>query len=340
VFKKFKALVELQSGYKLKKLSSDRGGEYTLNEFQDFCANLGMERQLNVAYSPQQNRVAERRNRTICEMARSMMTEKEMPVTFWAEVVSIAMYLQNRCFTTSVTRKTPFIAFIGRKPRVKHLKVFGCICYTHVPSSLRQKFDGKAKKGVFVGFGSCEKGYRVYDLKSEKIVLSRSVIFNKDKSWSWEGNQMKSVPIPLNLEGNEVEGENCDEQPDATQLDNAGSSHLNSIVGELVENVSGNNSQHSTPSSTSIKLKTLEDIYARCHICIIEYENYQEAAGDIAWQEDMNAELEMIKNNNTWKLVERPVDKPVIGVKWVFKTKLNLDGTVYKHKARLVVIWD
>jgi transposase InsO family protein len=82
VFKKFKALVELQSGYKLKKLRSDRSGEYTSNEFQEFYVKQGMERQLTIAYSPQQNGVAERRNRTICEMARSMLIEKEMPVRF------------------------------------------------------------------------------------------------------------------------------------------------------------------------------------------------------------------------------------------------------------------
>jgi len=221
VFKKFKVLVELQSGYKLKKLRSDRGGEYTSNEFQEFCANLGMERQLTVAYSPQQNGVAERRNKTICEMARSMLTEKEMPVIFWAEAASTAMYLQNRCFTTSVIRKTPFEAFTERKPGVKHLKVFGCLCYTHVPSSLRQKWDNKAGKGVFVGYRSCEKGYRVYDLKSKKIVLIRSVIFSEDKSWSWGRNQMKPMSMPLNLEGEEVEGENSEEQSVATQPDNA-----------------------------------------------------------------------------------------------------------------------
>jgi transposase InsO family protein len=168
----------------LKKLRSDRGGEYTSNEFEEFCAKQGMERQLTVAYSPQQNGVAERRNRTICEMARSVLIEKEMLVKFWAEAVSTAVYLQNRCYTTSVMEKTPFEAFTGRKPGVKHLKVFGCLCYTHIPSSLRQKWDSKAGKGVFVGYDSCEKGYRVYDLKSEKIVLSRSVIFSEDKSWN------------------------------------------------------------------------------------------------------------------------------------------------------------
>ncbi|CAL9026844.1 unnamed protein product [Prunus brigantina] len=259
-----------------------------------------------------------------------------MPVIFWAEAVSTFVYLQNRCFTTSVSSKTPFEAFTGRKPGIKHLKVFGCICYTHVPSSLRQKFDDKSRKGVFMGYGSCEKGYRVYDLQSKKIVLSRSVIFNEDKAWNWKSDQEESAPIPFNLGGNEKEAEFGEEQTEAIQFDNGGSSHSNTIVDVSDGNNSGNNSQASTPSSTPVKLRTLEDIYARCHMCIIEPENYQEAATDIAWQEAMNAELEMIEKNNTWELVERPANKPVIGVKWVFKTKLNLDGTVQKHKARLV----
>ena len=97
VFKKFKVFVELQSGFNLKKLRSDRGGEYTSHEFLEYCSDLGMERQLTIAYSPQQNGIAERRNRTICEMARSMMTEKKIPVKFRAEAVGTTVYLQNRC---------------------------------------------------------------------------------------------------------------------------------------------------------------------------------------------------------------------------------------------------
>ncbi|KAI5317551.1 hypothetical protein L3X38_037258 [Prunus dulcis] len=282
VFKKFKAFVELQSGFSLKKLRSDRGGEYTSHEFLDFCASMGMERQLTIAYSPQQNGVAERRNRTIGEMARSMMTKKGIPVIFWAEAISTAVYLQNRCFTTSVSGKTPFEAFTGRKQGIKHLKVSGCICYTHVPPPLRQKFDDKARKGVFMGYGSCEKGYRVYDLQSKQIVLSRSVIFSENKSWNWERNQEESIPIPFNLEENGIEVEVGEEQTDVIQFDNGGSSHSNINVDVSNGNNSGNSSQASTPSSTPVKLRTLEDIYARCHMCIIEPENYQVASGDMA----------------------------------------------------------
>jgi len=82
IFKRFKSMVELQSGYQIKKLRSDRGGEYTSLEFSSFCENMGLERQLTVAYSPQQNGVAERKNRTIVEMARTMMVEKKIPLKF------------------------------------------------------------------------------------------------------------------------------------------------------------------------------------------------------------------------------------------------------------------
>ncbi|CAL2240910.1 unnamed protein product [Prunus armeniaca] len=117
------------------------------------------------------------------------------------------------------------------------------------------------------------------------------------------------------------------------------SPNLNQLISDD-EHVFGRNgsgtSQGSTPSNTPVKLRSLEDIYARCHMTIIEPETYYEAVEDKAWKEAMDAEIETIEKNGTWELVERPTDKPVIGVKWVFKTKLNLDGTVQKHKARLV----
>ncbi|KAM1300483.1 hypothetical protein PS1_011811 [Malus domestica] len=296
-----------------------------------------MERQLTVAYSPQQNGVAERRNRTICEMARSMMAEKNIPVIFWAEAVGTAVYLQNRCPTISVKGKTPFEAFTGRKPGVKHLRVFGSICYSHIPSNLRQKFDDKASKGIFMGYGSCEKGYRIYNLQTEKIILSRSVVFDEYKTWNWESKQDEAVYMPLNIGNENTEITEMEESSHETHsIDSPNPTQLISDD----EHVPGSNiastSQGSTPSNTPVKLRSLEDIYARCHMTIIEPETYHEAVEDNAWKEAMDAEIETIEKNGTWELVERPADKPVIGVKWVFKTKLNLDGSVQKHKARLV----
>ncbi|CAL2241191.1 unnamed protein product [Prunus armeniaca] len=296
-----------------------------------------MERQLTIAYSPQQNGIAERRNKTICEMARSMMTEKKIPVKFWAEAVGTAVYLQNRCYTTSITDKTPFQAFTGRKPGVKHLRVFGSICYSHIPSNLRQKFDDKASKGIFMGYGSCDKGYRVYNLQTEKIILYRSVVFDENKSWNWESKQDETVSVPFIFENGNSEIVETEEA--SYEIHSIDSPNLNQLISDD-EHVSGRNgsgtSQGSTPSNTPVKLRSLEDIYARCHMTMIEPKTYYEVVEDKAWKEAMDVEIETIEKNGTWELVERPTDKPVIGVKWVFKTKLNLDGTVQKHKARLV----
>ncbi|CAL2258193.1 unnamed protein product [Prunus armeniaca] len=335
IFKKFKAMVELQSGYKIKKLRSDRGGEYTSTEFLQFCDEVGLERQLTVAYSPQQNGVAERKNRTIVEMSKAMMNEKKLPYMFWGEAVNTAVYIQNRCPTTALNTTNPFEAFSGRNPGIKHLRVFGSICFCHVPSQLRSKLADSAVKCIFVGYGKCEKGYRVYNLQTNKITVSRSVIFGEGAFWDWDKQIIKYITVPMNLEDNprstEEEYEVTASSTPATQLENISSSV------ELITYVSNTDSSDESPSSTLVKLRDITEIYARCNMSIIEPENFAEASKDKAWQKAMEIEMEMIEKNETWELVDRPSDKPVIGVKCVYKTKLNLDGSIQKHKARLVV---
>ena len=177
-FKQFKAIAEKQSGYFLKVLRTDRGGEFTSHEFQDFCKENGIKRQLTASYTPQQNGVAERKNRTIVEMARSMMKAKSLPNSFWAEAVATSIYLLNRCPTKSVKGMTPQEAWSGRKPSVAHFKVFGCIAYSHVPKEKRQKLDDKSKKCIFVGYSEEIKGYKLYNPVTNKVIISCDVILS------------------------------------------------------------------------------------------------------------------------------------------------------------------
>ena len=128
VFKKFKAIVETESGCKLKNLRSDNGKEYTSNEFEKFCADMGIKHQLTVSYSPQQNDVSERKSRTVVEMARCMLMDKKLPLKFWAEAVHTAVYLLNRLPTRSVKEKTPLEAWSGIKPIARDLKTFVLVC--------------------------------------------------------------------------------------------------------------------------------------------------------------------------------------------------------------------
>ncbi|KAL4352077.1 hypothetical protein GQ457_06G007290 [Hibiscus cannabinus] len=138
-FKNFKALVEKESGFDIKSLRSDRGGEFTSNEFNDFCKANGIRRPLTVPTSLQQNGVAERKNRTILNMARSMLKAKNMPKEFWAEAVSCVVYLSNRSPTKNVDNVTPQEAWSGRKPSVRHIRVFGSIAYAHVPDQAQEE---------------------------------------------------------------------------------------------------------------------------------------------------------------------------------------------------------
>lgn len=184
-FKKFRSMTELQSRYKVKCLRSDRGGEFLSSEFVQLCEEYGIQRQLTVAYTPQQNGVVERKNRTVVEMAKSMLHEKGIPYCLWAEAVHTAVYILNRCPTKALNNITPFEAYSGRKPGIAHLKVFGSLCYVHVPTVLRHKLKPKSVKGVFVGYATCEKGYRIYNPISKKLTLLRDVIFYEESSWNW-----------------------------------------------------------------------------------------------------------------------------------------------------------
>ena len=97
MFKKFKVMVENATGRHIKAVRSDRGGEYTSTIFMEYCEERGIRRFLTAPYTPQQNGVTERKNRTILDLVRSMLKSKRMPKKFWAEAVQCTIYVQNRC---------------------------------------------------------------------------------------------------------------------------------------------------------------------------------------------------------------------------------------------------
>jgi len=186
VFWNFKAKVENQSGCKIQTLRSDNGKEYTSNQFKLLCDKAGIEHQLTVPYTPQQNGVSERKNRTIMEMTRCMLHEKHLPKRFWAEAASTAVFLQNRLPSRSVKDKTPYEAWYGHKPSLQFLRIFGCLCFSYIPQVKRDKLDKKAVPDIFIGYIFFSKAYKVYEPQTEKIVVSRDVHFIEDQHWNWE----------------------------------------------------------------------------------------------------------------------------------------------------------
>lgn len=176
-FVEFKNFVETQTESRLKCLRSDNGLEYMSSVFAEFCKNNGIQHQLTCVYTPQQNGVAERANRTIVEKAKCMLFDSEMDLKFWAEACSTAAYVMNRTPRIRLENKTPMELWTGTKPDVSSLRIFGSKVTVHVPKERRKKWSAKAKEMIFIGYDSQKKGFRCFDAENSKVIVSRDVKF-------------------------------------------------------------------------------------------------------------------------------------------------------------------
>lgn len=158
-------------------MRTDRGGEFTSNEFGEFCKPNGITRQLTTAYTPQQNGVVERKNRIVMNLVRCMLTEKQVPKAFWQEVVRWCVHVLNKCPTLVVQNRTLEEAWSGMKPTVEYFRVFGCLAHVHVPYQKRIKLHDKSIQCVLLGVSDESKAYRLFDPVSKKIIVSRDVVF-------------------------------------------------------------------------------------------------------------------------------------------------------------------
>ncbi|MCO5607010.1 hypothetical protein L7F22_061201 [Adiantum nelumboides] len=191
----WKAMVEKEKDLKVKSIRSDRGGEFLSENFTRWCKSEGIRRQLTTPYTPSQNGVVERKNRTIMEMARVMLAYASLPRSYWAEACNTAVYIQNRYPTHALQDMTPFQAYYGRKPTVLHFRVFWCSAFVHIPKEKRQKLDFKSKKLLFLGYSAESDAYRLYDPDTRTTTVSRDVVFDESFITSAEGAAAQPIPI-------------------------------------------------------------------------------------------------------------------------------------------------
>jgi len=166
--------MSVRFGRKPIALRTDNGREYVTSELTNFLKKEGIQHQLTVPYTPQQNGVAERKNRTLTEAAKCMLLDADLDNRFWGEAVLTAVYLQNRTISRSIN-KTPIELFTGEKPDINHIRVFGSKVYSLVPKQRRRKWDDKAEEDVLVGYDENTKGYRILDPNTNRVWINRSV---------------------------------------------------------------------------------------------------------------------------------------------------------------------
>ncbi|CAJ2637501.1 unnamed protein product [Trifolium pratense] len=334
--------VEKEAEESIKCLRTDRGGEFNSLNFKTFCEKEGIKRQLTTAYTPHQNGVAERKNRTVMNMVRCMLSAKRVPKLFWAEAAKWTFYLLNRCPTHAVKNITPQEAWSGVKPSVQHLHVWGCIAHVHIPEAKRGKLDDKSFPCIMLGMSDESMGYRLFDPKTKRIVVSKDVIFEEEKSWDWGLNYKEQIDADFvwsndDLSSDESEGghesENdgeCDDEnndnEEISPRENVTEGREKRPPGWMQDFVSGEGLSEEEEEETYMVQDDMGD----------DPILFEEAVKHEKWRKAMDSEIKSIEKNQTWELLDLPIGAKIIGVKWIFKTKLNEKGEVDKYKARLV----
>ncbi|KAK8705020.1 hypothetical protein V6N13_048631 [Hibiscus sabdariffa] len=184
-FKEFKNEVQNQHGKSIKALRSDRGGEYLSQDFDELLKECGIVSQLTPHGTPQWNGVSERRNRTLLDMVRSMMSHTDLPTSFWGYALETVAFTLNRVPSKSV-QKTPHEMWTGRRPNMSFMRVWGCQAY--VKHQMSTKLEPKSQKCTFVGYPKETKGYYFYNSKENKVFVARTGVFLEKEFLSNKGN--------------------------------------------------------------------------------------------------------------------------------------------------------
>ncbi|UYV71371.1 FHDC1 [Cordylochernes scorpioides] len=180
-FKQYLHESERALNAKLKCIRTDNGLEFCNKEFENFLVNLGIKIERTSTYSPEQNGIAERFNRTAIEGVRAMLLDSGLQPRFWAEALNTFTYTKNRCEHALTKGVSPMELWSGHKPSVRHFKIFGSLAYVHVPKIKRNKLQPKANSGIMVGYATKTKGYRIWLPADRKVIETIHVFIDEAK---------------------------------------------------------------------------------------------------------------------------------------------------------------
>jgi len=346
-FSYFCKRVQNEQGYLITTIKSDHGGEFDNDAFEILCNENGYKHNFSAPRTPQQNGVVERKNRILQEMARSMLNENGLPKYFWAEAVNTSCHIVNRVLIRPKMDKTPYELWKGRKPNIGYFRVFGCKCFILNTKDNLGKFDAKSDVGVFLGYSTTSKAYRVFNKRTLVVEESMHVVFDETNTFVEKNlddddlgleHQMSNVDLNDKEVMDEPQTSNTsqrqEEQVDDPKQDSASyqlpkewrysTSHpKDKILGDISQGV-----------ATRSSLKNVWNNLA--FLSQIEPKNFKDAENDEFWILAMQEELNQFERSDVWELVPRPSTQSVIGTKWVFRNKRDEHGVIVRNKARLV----
>lgn len=336
----------------IEYLRTDNGLEFVNQEIDDLTHRFGITHQKTVPYTPEQNGAIERENRTVIELARTSLHASGLPIKMWAEAINYAVYTLNRTGTSSSKDVSPSELWLKRKPDITSLKIFGEEVYVHIPKEKRRKWDVKAEIGNFVGYDENTKGYRVWLPEKDQVKIYRDVVFT-GKQCKYNLIEKPSLDEPAEISFNyhanddTVDSDEGEQRHPAIQCSSQATDEDSDGTEDDLQNIAekkeiGNdkqNSQKGLRNRGSIKPPIR---YRDACISIVNYEEpetYEEAITSNEadkWKKAMDEEIDSLRRNQTWTLVNPPQDQQVIDNRWIYKIKQDCDGSAKRFKARLV----
>lgn len=355
-FKEFKIMAENQTNVKIKTLRTDNGGEFCSLLFEKFLTDNGIIHQKTNPYTPQQNGMSERMNRTLVEKARCLLFDAELDKSFWAEAVSTAVYLRNRSIVSDL-KKTPYEMWSQKQPDVSNLKIFGSEVMMLIPTEKRRKFDKKSKKMILIGFCENIKGYRLFDPITKSIVTSRDVIVNEKTPKSTdipdlilENDSYDEISTSVgdtseNLGENSSLNEPSEVFSDSSEEYNPQEDLPDSDTSSSYQDVLNGTADEPETRRRSIrqrKIKNFDDYETYACQADVKVEDVPLNVSDALsrldsdkWKQAIEAELASFEENDAWEVVEKPENATLVKCKWVFRKKFDSENNV-RYKARLV----
>jgi transposase InsO family protein len=346
---KFKVL-----GHVCRIFQCDGGLEYLNQEVKQSLSKRGIELRPSTPYNQEQNGCAERDHRTIVEMSKCLLhAHTGLPPFMWAEMMNTSAYILNRTGVSGVAGKSPHEVWYGTKPRISHFRVIGTVGFAHIPKQLRNKLESKAMKCILVGYND-DTNYRLYVPSQRKIIWSHDVRFQVEplcknsKEFVEQGEQIEqsieqvsNPPSAIEFGSDseeEIEVENEPDVPDANDVGVNQNAIITppKVVRRSTRHAKKIDKQWPREQSHSVQVEDAYVFEIECNDPF-SYEQAMESDEKKSWIVAMNSEISSLKENKTWKLVSLPPNRKAIKSRWVFKTKLNPDGTIDKYKARLVV---
>jgi hypothetical protein len=175
---------------RIKKIRSDNGTKFKNSQIEGFLEEEGIKHEFSSPYTPQQNGVVERKNRTLLDMARTMLDEYKTPDLFWADVINTACYSINRLYLHRILKKTSYELLTDKKPNVSYFRVFGSKCFILIKRGRKSKFAPKVVEGFLLGYDSNTRAYRVFNKSTGLVEVSCDIVFDENN-----GSQVEQVDL-------------------------------------------------------------------------------------------------------------------------------------------------